>query len=931
MKRKYETQITNHRSRTDRGSVLILTVILTSLLAVIGVMFMMVARVDKISTSAIIENKELNLAVDSVIAKISEQLILDTPGIVEPNQPMPEYYDYPDSANPWLASLEPVFVSDNETPLITTDDIYHWQRISDIYDGIDPTTGFKKGLLESWVSLGLLDDYDRPVGPGDLIALPVSPSEEVEGIHLPDSSINFCDFGGPADADGDGVADSRWIQLPDATGSRGEPIFVAVRIIDNSAMLNVNTMYANLGGGDERKGDMLTDIYIDGLIKSSPTEDVAKATFLNNRSDAPDASTYYWEGAIRIENPDTTTEYFYTFYDISEELSLRNRFILYPYQTNTRLEAGSRNDPNRCLSTTLRASIYGNAYTPYTLSDFGDWKRRFNPYDLGAYGSEPNENNYDFRHLLSTCNMDRIIDPNGNKMLNVNTADAYDIYNKLLAIRDADPNNFMISDAEAAQIAVNIKDYSDGNDPNLPPALYDPDNNVSSLFGTYYGFERPCVYISEVAHRFTREPLSGDTFRSYAVELYKPYSTDADPNGWQLVVEGVGGRVTIPITWSGDRQYHVLRNQDPGAVFNKPINNPIDSGATIQDTAALVFDVGSSILLQRFVRDAGVYITVDSERLPSPGNGWLQETADVNSYQRDISLHKCISGLWDDTSLDISLNSVDDPTLGRANSYVDGVNTQEIQAHPANTGFTSIGDIGKIFYRNVYIDDANTITGPLDENNIRVNLANTTFQKLFKYLTVFDPSNDFIDNDGDGLGIDGNGDGQLDVSEVDWDELKIPGRININTAPWYVIAQLPWVSRRINEPTTNELARAIVDHRNTNGAFESIGELNRVGIGDPNNYRSMDFYSLDFIDLDGFPDLTPDDGVEDDFEERDVIFSRISNLVTVRSDVFTAYILVRIGTDGPQKRVIAILDRSDVYSPADKVKIVALHPVPDPR
>lgn len=93
----------------------------------------------------------------------------------------------------------------------------------------------------------------------------------------------------------------------------------------------------------------------------------------------------------------------------------------------------------------------------------------------------------------------------------------------------------------------------------------------------------------------------------------------------------------------------------------------------------------------------------------------------------------------------------------------------------------------------------------------------------------------------------------------------------------------------------------------------------------------MDFYSLDFIDLDGFPDLTPDDGVEDDFEERDVIFSRISNLVTVRSDVFTAYILVRIGTDGPQKRVIAILDRSDVYSPADKVKIVALHPVPDPR
>ena len=77
--------------------------------------------------------------------------------------------------------------------------------------------------------------------------------------------------------------------------------------------------------------------------------------------------------------------------------------------------------------------------------------------------------------------------------------------------------------------------------------------------------------------------------------------------------------------------------------------------------------------------------------------------------------------------------------------------------------------------------------------------------------------------------------------------------------------------------------------------------------------------------------LTPADGVADDFEERDVIFSRISNLVTVRSDVFTAYILVRIGPDGPQKRVIAILDRSNVYSSDDKVRVVALHPVPDPR
>ena len=100
----------------------------------------------------------------------------------------------------------------------------------------------------------------------------------------------------------------------------------------------------------------------------------------------------------------------------------------------------------------------------------------------------------------------------------------------------------------------------------------------------------------------------------------------------------------------------------------------------------------------------------------------------------------------------------------------------------------------------------------------------------------------------------------------------------------------------------------------------------------------MGYYANDaneIGDLAGFPDLTPGgstaDGAEDDFEERDVIFARISNLVTVRSDVFTAYILVRIGADGPQKRVMAILDRSDVYLGYGRVRVVALHPVPDPR
>ncbi len=64
----------------SNGSALIIAVVLTSLLSIIGVMFVMVARVDRIATSAISENKELNFAVETVVAKISQELVLDVPG-----------------------------------------------------------------------------------------------------------------------------------------------------------------------------------------------------------------------------------------------------------------------------------------------------------------------------------------------------------------------------------------------------------------------------------------------------------------------------------------------------------------------------------------------------------------------------------------------------------------------------------------------------------------------------------------------------------------------------------------------------------------------------------------------------------------------------------------------------------------------------------
>ncbi|GAI37120.1 unnamed protein product, partial [marine sediment metagenome] len=91
----------------------------------------------------------------------------------------------------------------------------------------------------------------------------------------------------------------------------------------------------------------------------------------------------------------------------------------------------------------------------------------------------------------------------------------------------------------------------------------------------------------------------------------------------------------------------------------------------------------------------------------------------------------------------------------------------------------------------------------------------------------------------------------------------------------------------VPDPCSRQNATGIFGLREEPG-FASIGELNFVIAGD--NSRNIGQYALGGTDdLLGFPDLTTDglgDGVVDDFEERDIIFSRISNLVTVRSDVF---------------------------------------------
>jgi hypothetical protein len=532
--------------------------------------------------------------------------------------------------------------------------------------------------------------------------------------------------------------------------------------------------------------------------------------------------------------------------------------------------------------------------------------------------------------------MDRILTPKPvalddgtklRKMVNVNTTDEDTMRSAMeMALLETDPNaDRLWIEQTAAQMTANLRDYIDDDDEVTV---------IEGLSSPYYGFERPCIYISEIACRQVTD-ASGEVHSSYAIELYKPYFEDRDPrpDEWTLVMPG---NAEVSITWSGSRRFHVILAEDPLApltpdyVTFTDANEPADTlplyaynradypgQPQTVDPGRYKFKAGEMISLTRKVPNGVKPVTVDVARVPE---GWMKADGQAYSILRDISTDKCIRRLWAPAA------QASTPGLGNAvRTYVDAQRPQTIQAHPANRPLTNIGELGRIFRGNAYLSEGK------GEAEVLIDLADPRYSRLFNYLTVIDPS------------------------RYRWlgpGETRIMGRININTAPAFVLAQLPWMSYE-GAPLTNNPAgpaapanplasgaggsfnnataylrgQEIVRRRESQGPYQSTGDL-------------MQIPALHALAVDGTgngrdetpqgPDLTPDKALND-FEERDLLFTRISDLVTVRSDVFTAYILVRIGEAGPQKRMIAIFDRSRVNSADGKVRIIAQHPVPDPR
>jgi hypothetical protein len=165
------------------------------------------------------------------------------------------------------------------------------------------------------------------------------------------------------------------------------------------------------------------------------------------------------------------------------------------------------------------------------------------------------------------------------------------------------------------------------------------------------------------------------------------------------------------------------------------------------------------------------------------------------------------------------------------------------------------------------------------------------------------------------------------------DNVGVEGLININTASWKVLSMLPFVA---NNPggVDQTIAQNIVTYRLKYGPFMSIFDLNQVpgfqnGTGATTAPPAAPPAPSSALGLmspadSGFGTAAPNQnsplGTEEDYQWDTLTLSRISNLVTTRSDTFTVYVEVQgwqnVGSANAQpmitRRYAFIVDRTGV-------------------
>ncbi len=700
------------------------------------------------------------------------------------------------------------------------------------------------------------------------------------------------------DTDGDGIKDA-YLRDTSATDSAGNKYKVAVRLIDLSGLVSVNTAYGTGASVNDRP-----------ICQPYVTLDVGGQFDLitGNTGSSGDLVDYYDNCICRLGSLDENSPYRPFFFDDEPHLRWldtgtpfdRGRF----YETCVS-NGGSELAPVKRKYLTTFTSSFSRLRKPWPEDT--DSFDRFNlntilgKYGTAAAGAEPVAGLQQIAAYLASTVNDAAIQ---QQMLHF-TANAWA--------------------------------YADGQSQDKAYML---DVNEYTCHGVVPQPVLTEAYI-KAAHKIN---AAGDGYEPtlvQAVEIHNPYFSANTFSGasYRLIQEGGDLDRNITSEMNSNEYIYVVHNEGDDSFF-------VPKGGVRIDDTNLDLSAGP-VRLVRDADDTGGNARVvpmdviDIGDLPDDPAVGAETVVKEKIVERDTSkdnmryiVAKEAIEETEEEGDNVDENTVQNHTIGAANGDVqfddEDFDDHEqfktgfhiLQPRPDQDGLLSTGELFGLF-----------VTGPTADESLPKQLADesTAYWKSYirgmaDFLRVRE-----VEEDGQGANLCNDGTifpdlpwplivGEtIELLGVDrmWGDGNpvVYGKININTAPKQVLEKLPWVlpwpvwveNQEMNVPAVNagQIAKRIVDFRNN--PYDEDFKLKFGGDHDEHYHRGAISGNAN-NPLRGF--LTPSElliPLENYLREdlnippndiryplfRHVLYRNVANLVTVRSNTFAAYITVR--------------------------------------
>ncbi len=889
-----------HPKKEPRGTVLILCVALLVILGLVASTFVILSHTQRASSRALSRADQLEQVRQMSLAYVRTLLLedivtADVSGNAQFLTGSAEPYDSPGidpvvgiRLDPWLGSH-------------WDSGIAGWRYLSNITGDSDPTRPYQN------------------VTPAILVG-------------IPDDST---------DTDGDRVRDAWWIPanssfpFTNITAPDGTQYRVAIRIVDTNALANINIGAASVDGSWPEQNTRLWDsqypCYLDlrgmGAGSSLDSGGAVPGRISGRSSDPFTALTY--ELYPHLANNNYTDlgslappqDYIRPF-DAAEELALR-------------MMAGPGTDLNGRLGSLLASfSTNSRLLTAYS------WTMQIRPSSSQAIEDEltalgfPGPCKIPLEHLFDS---DALVRKNARRA----------VYLGLVAALLDSGMNLVNAEDDATEFFVSLMDYIDYDDfsDDLPDiSVIDSSANSLIDFGAWptapakpfaakiaYGTDSQPIISEVYSYRYydwTEVPpgsgnytfVINDNESRYAVELYNPTGVDINLSGWVLDLQttsyDLSGTIAAGGFWtitSHDADHLPNSIPDPKLVLTPP-------------SAPTPFAIGTGEQLIELARQGP----------GGAGNLVVVDRCEENFGQ--VPLY--VGNLIETVLMDFQRpgNNYDGDLIPAIAVFQDGLPNITLGTFPTinNSGaggqlvFPAISDgqlhsLGELFYvLRVAYNGANASlilameAQPDGDSTYRLDPSGAAGRKILQYFTLRTGLYDNADNDGDGYRDDVKIiDGTSATAKEIVPEARVPGLINVNTAPYGVLQALHYYY----QSAQNDIAQFIWRKR----PFTTLGSVaNKIATETYTPVPPDLPIPITPADLSKDEDSTvgSPDGITVDNEEKLFHFRNVANLISVRSDVFVVYITIQASDrDGKftnptaTLRTMAIVDRSFCLRP----------------